>query len=382
MKNEKGIALIATLGMISTLSILSISLMSVSLVELKAAERYENRLAAFHQADGAIDQTIVNLRTNAAYTGVPSTNFTAGRTSGTYSTTVAQSGANLNVYTITSTGTVGTAAGSFGFQQRNLSAVVDMSSAAGVGSGIFSNGAIQLNGNTVIDAYDSRDGAYDPLTATNQGNIGTNSTDPGFVVMLLGNVMVKGNLTIGPGGNPANATQITGNATITGTSSAASALVPMTPVSVPSGLASAGALTINGSDTVTLGAGTYYFSSISITGGGALNVSGAATIYVSGDVSIGGNGVSTAQNLPPNLTINVEGTHNVSISGNGAFHGKVYAPQSSINVTGNGDLYGALVGNTFSDSGNGNIHYDLALGSASVNEPTSNEMRAWTEVSY
>ena len=78
-------------------------------------------------------------------------------------------------------------------------------------------------------------------------------------------------------------------------------------------------------------------------------MTGEATIYVSGDVNISGNGIGTASNLPPNLIINVEGAHNVSVSGDGDFYGKIYAPESSISVSGNGDLYGALIGDTFSD---------------------------------
>jgi len=111
-------------------------------------------------------------------------------------------------------------------------------------------------------------------------------------------------------------------------------------------------------------------------------VTGEATIYVSGDVNISGNGIGTASNLPPNLIINVEGAHNVSVSGDGDFYGKIYAPESSISVSGNGDLYGALIGDTFSDSGNGNIHYDKALGSGSSSQATDNELKAWTEVSF
>ena len=379
-KNEKGIALIATLGLISTLSILSISLMTVSLVELQSAERYENRLVTFHQADGAIDQSIVALRTNRAYAGVPSTNFAVGRTSGTYSTTVTQSQTNANVFTIASAGNVGVNAQAYGYQARNITAVVEMASQSGGGFGIFSNGTIQMSGNATTDAYDSRLGAYSQSNKTNEGHIGTNTTRAGFV-MLSGNARVNGDLAIGPGGNPLTATQISGNAAITGTKYAATAATPMTAVSIPNTLTNLGALSVSANNTVTLGAGTYYYNSISVTGNGRLNVTGAATIYVNGNISIAGNGVGTAANLPPNLTINVAGSRSVSVSGNGDFYGKIYAPQSSISVTGNGNIFGAVLGNSFSDSGNGMIHYDKALGGGS-SQSTNNELKAWAEISY
>lgn len=378
--SEKGIALIATLGMISALSVLSISLMGVSLVELQSAERYENRMVAFHQADGAIDQTIVNLRTNRAYTGVPTTNFTSGRTTGTYSTIVTQAPGNPNVYTIASSGGVGTGTTSYGFQQRNISAIVAMASQSGGGYAFFANGAVQLSGNATTDAYDSRLGPYSQTNKSNEGHIGTNSTSAGYV-MMSGNARVNGNLTVGPGGNPLTATQMSGNAVITGTRSAATSVTPTTAVTIPSGLASSGELSIGSNDTVALTPGTYHYSSLSITAGGRLNATGAVTIYVNGNVAIGGHGIGTAQNLPPNLTINVKGTHAVTVSGTGDFYGKIYAPQSSVNVTGTGNIFGAVQGSSFAHSGNGMVHYDKALGGGGT-QSNGNEVKAWTEVSY
>ncbi len=103
---------------------------------------------------------------------------------------------------------------------------------------------------------------------------------------------------------------------------------------------------------------------------------GAVKIYVTGSISISGNGVSTAGNLPPNLLI--YGTRDptstnpacvgsncctsVSISGNGNFYGAVYAPAATISQSGNGAVYGSLTGNTINISGNGGFHYDEALG--------------------
>ena len=93
-------------------------------------------------------------------------------------------------------------------------------------------------------------------------------------------------------------------------------------------------------------------------------------IYVTGSVDIGGNGVGTAQNLPPNFllygTVDPSNAANkctsVSIHGNGNFYGAVYAPDAAVQVAGNGVNYGALTGNTVQINGNGGFHYDEALG--------------------
>jgi hypothetical protein len=377
-KNEKGVALVATLGLISMMSILSVSLMAGSLVEIQSADRFENRMFAFHVAEGALDQTIATLRTNRAYTGVPTTAATNGRATGTYRTTVTPSQSDPDLFTIASLGTVGADAASAGYQERNITAIYELPAQTSGGTSLFSNTSIQLSGNVLTDAYDSRNGAYTEATAINEGHIGTNTTRAGFV-MISGNVNIKGNATVGPNGNPLSVITMSGNSRIWGTKSAAASLRTLTSVAA---CANPTALSVAGNDTVTLSTGTHCFSSISVTGNGRLNVTGTATFVVNGNVNIAGNGIGTAANLPPNLTINVSGTRTVAISGNGNFYGTVYAPQSSVNITGNGELFGAFTGNSVAMSGNGMVHYDKALAEDGGSDSTGNDMKSWTEVWY
>jgi cytoskeletal protein CcmA (bactofilin family) len=143
---------------------------------------------------------------------------------------------------------------------------------------------------------------------------------------------------------------------------------------IPTGTINSGPLSLSGNATRTLSTGTYWFTSISITGNGQLNVSGAVKIYVTGSVNIGGNGIATAGNLPPNLFIygtaadlNSPTTNvctSISIHGNGNFYGAVYAPSAAISVSGNGQVFGSLTGNTVTINGSGSaaFHYDEALG--------------------
>ncbi|MBI4549471.1 MAG: hypothetical protein HY714_00895 [Candidatus Omnitrophica bacterium] len=377
-KNQKGVALVATLGLISMMSILSVSLMAGSLVEIQSAERFENRMFAFHLAEGALDQTISTLRTNRAYAGVPSTGATNGSATGTYRTTVTQSQSNPNLYTIAALGTVGATAASAGYQERNITALYELPAQTGGGTGLFSNTSIQLSGNVETDAYDSRNGAYAPATASSEGHIATNTIRAGFV-MMSGNVNIKGNATVGPNGNPLSVITMSGYSKVWGTKSAAASLRTLTPVAACNNPT---ALSVAGNDTVSLAAGTHCFSSISVTGNGRLNVSGTATLTVNGNVNIAGNGVGTSGNLPPNLTINVSGSRSVAITGNGNFYGKVYAPQSSVNINGNGEFFGSFTGNSVAMSGNGKIHYDKALDSDPGSQVTGNDMKSWTEVWY
>lgn len=230
------------------------------------------------------------------------------------------------------------------------------------------SGPVTLSGNATTDSYDSRNGAYN--TSTNRGSNGDISTDStaGSAVTIGSNSAVNGDVAIGPGGNTSSAIQNSG--TITGTLSTEPTTWNLPLSTIPSGVTNQGSLSIAGNTVRTLTEGTYWFSSISITGNGQLQTTGAVKIYVTGAINIAGNGVATAGNLPTNLLVygtvdptnSANKTTSVSISGNGDFYGAIYAPAAAITVTGNGGAYGALTGASVNFSGNGGLHYDEALG--------------------
>lgn len=258
-------------------------------------------------------------------------------------------------------------------------------------------GNVNLIGNVVTDSYNSDHGAY---------NVGGNRYQNGHVssdataantITLDPNVVVNGDVLAGPAAVVAAA--VNNQGTVTGTIGTQSAAWNMPLSTIPAGVTNSGALSIAGNRTVTLTEGTYWFSSISVTGNGRLNVSGAVKIYVTGDVNIGGNGVTTANNKPPNLLLygTVDPTNSankstsVSIVGNGNFFGAVYAPHAAIQVVGNGAVYGALTGASVQINGNAGLHYDEALGnlgrfvttaSATTYTTTGFRRHLWREIPF
>ncbi len=230
------------------------------------------------------------------------------------------------------------------------------------------SGPVTLSGNATTDSYDSRLGAYNVSgnLGTN-GDISTDSTANGSV-SLGSNNAINGSVLVGPGGN--TATAVANGGTITGTLGTEAATWNLPLSTIPAGVSNQGPLSISGNTTRTLTEGTYWFSSISITGNGRLVTTGAVKIYVTGAINISGNGVGTAGNLPTNLLVygTVDPTNaanqttSVAVTGNGNFYGAIYAPAAAITVTGNGAVYGSLTGNSVNFSGNGGLHYDDALG--------------------
>ena len=130
-------------------------------------------------------------------------------------------------------------------------------------------------------------------------------------------------------------------------------------------------VSLSGQSTLTLGPGTYYMDSLSVSGQGSIVVSPAGSqviIYITGTgsnggFSISGNGISNvgAGATPANFQIIYNGTASSSIVGNGTTQAVVYAPNSNISVNGNGDIGGAIIGNTVNFVGNGKVHYDRNL---------------------
>jgi len=262
---------------------------------------------------------------------------------------------------------------------------------------IHAKNGVELVGNAWTDSFDSRNGPYNPIN--NKGHKGHVSTDgiAAGVITVNTNSSVDGDAIVGPGGNPAVA--INNNGIITGIQGVAPGAQNLPLSSIPAGLVNQGPLSIAGNREVVLSEGTYWFSSINITGNGRLKTTGAVKIYVTGNIDVGGNGIATANNLPPNLLIYgtvdpgdpTQKTTIVKIHGNGDFYGAVYAPAAFLDVYGNGAVYGALTGNTAKINGNGGFHYDEALGNlgrfvtttASTTYTTTGFTRhSWREVAF
>jgi hypothetical protein len=245
----------------------------------------------------------------------------------------------------------------------------------------FSNAAhgqssVTLIGNVQTDSYNSNNGAYNVGgNKGSKGSIGTDATAAGSI-SIDANAVINGNVYYGPGGSSST---VTNNGTVTGTIQAEPATWDMPLSTIPAGLTNSGALSISGNRTVTLAEGTYWFSSLSISGNGKLVTSGKVKIYVTGSIDIGGNGYAAANNKPPNLliygTVDPANSANkctsVSIHGNGEFYGAIYAPAADIRVVGNGQVFGALTGKTVLYNGNGWLHYDDALGQLDQSVTTS-----------
>ncbi len=312
----------------------------------------------------------------------------SGNTIGSYTTTITAWDTDPK---ITVTGTV-TAAGTN--TQATLKSNLDPR--AIFSAAVKVQNLITMSGNGVTDSYDSSTGAYGGANIKLNGDSVTNSNAIPAIT-LGGNARIKGDAATGTSGT----VSLTGNAVVSGTTSNA-ANESFTAVTVPSTLTALSSLGTLSSGT--LNAGDYKYTDITVTDNDSLTINGAVRLYLTstgtaldlsgnaeviigpggsldlyseGNVSITGNG-----------TINDGGSQNVSavefygtstctsfvMSGNGVLDGVVYAPAADVNISGNGTLYGGVVGNSFTSSGNGGLHYDEQLATSG---PSSGYKLEW-----
>jgi hypothetical protein len=264
---------------------------------------------------------------------------------------------------------------------------------------ISANGQVTISGG-YTDSYNSCLGAY----STNSNGLGTNgsvATDYKALkaISLSGSAHIYGTATTGPGGTVyASGGSSVGdnawNATSTGVEPGWSD--DTMNVAFPTNAPPAGPFTMLPSPTVVGGSnityvptGTYIasaFTSSSKTK--PMIVTGNAIIYLTGNVTVSGDGF--IQIMPgASLTLYVGGGNptisgggvingtlqavnfsyyglntstKLTVSGGGTFIGTINAPQADLVISGSGDIYGSAIVNTYNNSGGANFHYDECLG--------------------
>lgn len=294
---------------------------------------------------------------------------------------------------------------------------------------MVAKGAIDLSGNNVrSDSFDSSDpkystgGQYDPTKSRDNGDIATNSSL--LNSLAVGNADILGHVSTGPGGSVEigpngavgdKAWHALGRNGIKPGWSADDMNVQFPDVKLPfnGGFAPSSDKVDGTNYTYVLGDGNFELNELSLSGKGAVLVSGNATLLVRGNVSVSGNAyiyIAPGANLQMyvegasadfggNGVVNSAGkaesfgywgtSSNVEVKlrGNAAFIGTIYAPSAYLSLGGGGrdthDFVGASVSNQVKMNGHFNFHYDEALAKFGPRRGytiTSWSERGWTEI--
>lgn len=254
--------------------------------------------------------------------------------------------------------------------------------------GLFSDDDLEIGGTALVNSFDSRDGFYGVNgNIKSNGDAGSNGD-----ILLNGTPMIDGDAAAG-----GNVVLVGKNAEVTGDVQGGMTQIDLPPVDnlvnaaklandnagIPKAVksngqlvdaynAGTGQLNVASGATLTLPGGTkenpkvYYFSSSTLNGNSNLKIDGHVVIFTDGNLTWnGGTVINNGGNGPPErLMVYSSGKidKNIKINGGAGFAGVIYAPESSMLLTGGGHVYGAAVGGKIDIIGNGEFHYDEALG--------------------
>jgi RHS repeat-associated protein len=220
-----------------------------------------------------------------------------------------------------------------------------------------------MSGGSVIESA----GATTAGQPTDRGDVISNGN-----VVVNNPAQIHGNATAGPG----KQVKLSGDAVVTGQMTSATTPFTCTPVDLAPLAATVAAnndnarigltahglnpltgashldFKLTGADSITLTAGTYYFTTFTLTGASILHLSGATRVFCTGKIDINGGSLVNAGGSPFNLKMWSQGTA-VALSNNGTtLVGFVYSPSATFSMSG-GRVIGGIFAGTFKISSGG-----------------------------
>ena len=251
--------------------------------------------------------------------------------------------------------------------------------------GAFGKNSVDYGGSSNCDSWSSSTGNYS--TAPNPigpCNIGTDGTGAGAMTLHGTASEIAGNVEYGVGGTDATSLTVNGHPGY-GASGPLASTVVMPDVVIPtlgSNLGACASCAITAGNTyttvsgsVTFPAGSYVIGSltanITVTSGPVIiyvNTVGATTgNFAPGTITNKtGSAVAPVWGIPADLMFMVGPTvTSIDLTGVTGYFA-LYAPDADISMHGNGNIYGAVIGKSFTISGTPAIHYDTQLATATL----------------
>ena len=375
MKSRRGFVLPTVVFSVALMSIIVVAALNTSSDERRASRAVRESTLALYAAEAGLRQTYGAWPTASVSALTPGDSLDLGwqnlTNNSSYRTVIHRvDKGGLQEYNVV-------------VQGRRSGLNGGMSTVLGVVGGVpifkgavIAQSGISTSGGVLIDAYDSEVSPYNALTPDSTANIYSNGTINLQRTTVLGDATASGSVTLGVN---TNAGVVTG-AINTGVTSPTMDVNPCptggyTPASsIPSifGVtynAGTGVLTVASGANLTLTLSQYYFSRVILLGNSTLTVNppagGHIEVIVGDSLNTSGGSVANVPGDPTRLGFSSCGTptplRNWVVTGGVGAAFSVYAPNHPVTLTGSGDLYGAVVGSTFTATGGGQLHYDAAL---------------------
>jgi hypothetical protein len=384
---ERGSLLLASLLIAMMLAGLSVGLITEGFAARANVTRSDTSLRALEVAEVGLARAELELASNLDPGGDGIGTLSGTWAGGTYQVTMVAADPMVERFTARAVGVVGNSRREIevGLRRRSSGAFIE---------GLFSMNDLVFGGNSVTDAYDTRVGTYASQAVNTDaygtyadlgGNLGSNT---GFITLMGSSVTVRGDAVPGPG----RSVYEHGNPVVTGDTAPREAERPVPPIPY-SEFSGAAASNNNGSwnvagkeptwnattmsfrgnagSTITLDAGTYFFSNFSLQGGAILQINGDVKIYVTGTMDLTGGTLVNMTGRPQSMTVLAHPyalpsgftptSTSVKVAGGNQSALIVYGPQAALTLHGGSHIFGAAVARTIDVSGGVDFHYDKAL---------------------
>lgn len=361
VNNESGAAMFVTMALLVMISLLGMSAVQMSSTDMSITENFQQDTRSFYLAEGGIEHAYGVLRDSSSWrTGL--TGQTSG--GGQYEVSIVDEDSLPALDDTLIFVSIATRSGAKSMVEVKFAPTRPFRWAA------FADDHMDLNGGTYTDSYDSDSGTYAATMRLEDGDVGSNG-----YVDISGTADINGDAGTASAGD----LSIGGAGVVTGDTTTTAPMQVFDPVSVadinaakatntaPGGLSgtynfNAGnkSLRVNPGNTVTLANGTYYFSSMDISGNVVIPAGATVKIYIDGDIQVQAMAKINVAGKPIQCQIYSRGSQ-IRVNGGAEMRSVVYAPDTEIRLTGGGDLYGAYVGNVATDNGGSNFHYDRSL---------------------
>jgi len=289
--NNKGSVLVLGLIIVIALGILSMGFLAMMVTESRNSERSNSGLSSMNVAEAGLEYGIWEVIHNggqfSSAKGWSSLSVPTSRQAflednnnvriGEYRVNVDNP---AGVLTITATG---------GVPDLTAGSVLQTVQVIVTNEPLFNRGmtgikGISMTSGVLVDSYDFTQGAYGGANQGSHGDIATDSIVNDAV--LIGDaVLVKGDVYVGPGGNPTDVIDYQGSGQITGSENVSSDPTPVPPVQVPTGLPDRGTLNVGFFQTKTISSSGQY-DDINVALGGTLNITADAKIYVKDEFNV------------------------------------------------------------------------------------------------
>jgi Tfp pilus assembly protein PilX len=386
LAGDGGLILFVMLGMMLVMLSLAAASLFFTSIHARATGNLKAGTAAVHIADAGINHA-VNYLSNAS-------NYSAIYAASSGTQVVSNGSFGGGSYVVTQQGTASSPSRikirSVGTGTNGSSAQIEawlQNIPSGLTCGICSQGNITLGTGAAIDSYDSSLGAYGGTNVGTNGDIATNAN-----ITLATGVAVHGDATTGGTGNISLGTgaSISGNATAGGTVSLGTGAIvngtttngTPSPITMPSvsacgppysngtGITGGSYNSTTGQWTVGVGAkgalaaGTYCFSSISLSTGANLTVSGATIVNLTANSDLSTGSLVNSTGDPANLTIQSSyssSSNGISFNTGAGVKATIICPSCVVTFSTGGHLYGQVIAGTLNNSTGAKVHYDTHL---------------------